>query len=150
MKRASMRLVSLVVFLMVSLGAQAQEFQISDIRVEGLQRVSAGSVFSALPVRVGDTLRGDDIQRATRALFRVGHFADVTMARDGDVLVIQVVERPAINEILIEGNRVIKTEALMDSLSDKGLAEGQICQRANPANIRQAMEQRSVGEIRYI
>src|SRR5690625_5449462 len=74
MKRASMRLVSLVVFLMVSLGAQAQEFQISDIRVEGLQRVSAGSVFSALPVRVGDTLRGDDIQRAARALFRAGHF----------------------------------------------------------------------------
>ena len=133
-----MRLVSLVVFLMVSLGAQAQEFQISDIRVEGLQRVSAGSVFSALPVRVGDTLRGDDIQRATRALFRVGHFADVTMARDGDVLVIQVVERPAINEILIEGNRVIKTEALMDSLSDNGLSEGQIFQRATLETISQS------------
>src|SRR5690625_1817405 len=121
MKRASMRLVSLVVFLMVSLGAQAQEFQISDIRVEGLQRVSAGSVCSALPVRVGDTLRGDDIQRATRALFRVGHFADVTLARDGDVLVIQVAERPAINDSLIEGKRVLRTDALMDRLSEIGM-----------------------------
>lgn len=144
-----MRLVSLVVLLVVSLGAQAQDFQISDIRVEGLQRVSAGSVFSALPVRVGDTLTGDDIQRATRALFRVGHFADVTMARDGDVLVIQVVERPAINEILIEGNRVIKTEALMDSLSDNGLSEGQIFQRATLETISQALEREYIGQGRY-
>src|SRR5690625_7585243 len=89
MKRASMRLVSLVVFLMVSLGAQAQEFQISDIRVEDMQRVSAGSVFSALPVRVGVTLRVYAIQRATRAMCRVGHFAAVTMARACAVMIIK-------------------------------------------------------------
>jgi outer membrane protein insertion porin family len=144
-----MRFISLVVLLLIALGVQAQEFQISDIRVEGLQRVSAGTVFSALPVRVGDTLTSDDIQRATRALFRVGFFADVTMVRDGDVLVVQVQERPAINEILIEGNKVIKTDALMDSLRGNGLAEGQIFQRATLETISQALEREYIGQGRY-
>ncbi|MDQ2075332.1 outer membrane protein assembly factor BamA [Marinimicrobium sp. ABcell2] len=144
-----MRFISLVVLLLISLGVQAQEFEISDIRVEGLQRVSAGSVFSALPVRVGDTLTSEDIQRATRALFRVGHFADVTMVRDGDVLVVQVKERPAINEIVIEGNKVIKTDALMESLRDNGLSEGQIFQRATLELISQSLEREYIGQGRY-
>ena len=92
-----MRVMSLMAALLLSAVVQAQSFQISDIRVEGLQRVSAGTVFSALPLRVGDQVTSEDIRMATRSLFQVGYFADVAMGRDGDVLVVKLEERPAIN-----------------------------------------------------
>ncbi|WP_341936605.1 outer membrane protein assembly factor BamA [Marinimicrobium sp. C2-29] len=144
-----MRVVSLFALLLLSATLQAQSFQISDIRVEGLQRVSAGSVFSALPLRVGDQVSAEDIQTATRALFKVGYFSDVAMGRDGDVLVVRVEERPAINEIEIEGNKVIKTEDLMTSLRDNDLFEGQIFQRATLEGISQSLEREYIGQGRY-
>lgn len=144
-----MRLFSAMLLLCFSIGVTAQSFQVSDIRVEGLQRVSAGTVFSALPVRVGDNLDSLDIQSATRALFQVGYFSDVTMARDGDVLIVRVKERPAINEITIEGNKVIKTEDLMDSLRDNDLSEGQIFQRATLEIISQSLEREYIAQGRY-
>ncbi|WP_198411199.1 outer membrane protein assembly factor BamA [Marinimicrobium alkaliphilum] len=144
-----MRILACLLLLTVSVVVQAQSFRVSDIRVEGLQRVSAGTVFSALPIRVGDTPDQADIQEATRELFRVGYFTDIAMARDGDVLVVTVTERPAINEITIEGNRVIQTEALMESLHDNGLSEGQIFQRATLDGISQALEREYVAQGRY-
>ncbi|RYZ84722.1 MAG: outer membrane protein assembly factor BamA, partial [Moraxellaceae bacterium] len=85
-----MRFFCCLLVLLTSLAAQAQTqtFRVSDIRVEGLQRVSAGTVFTALPVRVGDVLTQSDIQDATRELFKIGYFADVSIQRDGDVLVL--------------------------------------------------------------
>ena len=144
-----MRVMSLVAALLLSAVVQAQSFQISDIRVEGLQRVSAGTVFSALPLRVGDQVTSEDIRMATRSLFQVGYFADVAMGRDGDVLVVKLEERPAINEITIEGNKVIKTEDLMGSLRDSDLFEGQIFQRATLEGISQALEREYIGQGRY-
>jgi outer membrane protein insertion porin family len=79
MKRVSMRIVCYLSVLFLSVAAQAQSYRVSDIRVECLQRVSAGTVFSALPIRVGDTLTQSDIQNATRELFKVGYFADVAI-----------------------------------------------------------------------
>lgn len=146
-----MRFFCCLSLLLLCLTAQAQSdsFRVSDIRVEGLQRVSAGSVFSALPIRVGDVLTQDDIQHATRELFKVGYFADVSIGRDGDVLVLVIKERPAINAIEIEGNKVIKTENLLDSLKDNDLAEGQIFQRATLEGITQALQREYIGQGRY-
>lgn len=146
-----MRFFCCLSLLLLCLTAQAQSdsFRVSDIRVEGLQRVSAGSVFSALPIRVGDVLTPADIQHATRELFKVGYFADVSIGRDGDVLVLVIKERPAINAIEIEGNKVIKTENLMDSLKDNDLAEGQIFQRATLEGITQALQREYIGQGRY-
>lgn len=139
----------LFLFLSLAVHAQTESFRVSDIRVEGLQRVSAGSVFTALPIRVGDVLTQADIQSATRELFKVGYFADVSIGRDGDVLVLVIKERPAINVIEIEGNKVIKTENLMDSLKDNNLAEGQIFQRATLEGITQALQREYIGQGRY-
>lgn len=139
----------LFLFLSLAVHAQTESFRVSDIRVEGLQRVSAGSVFAALPIRVGDVLTQADIQSATRELFKVGYFADVSIGRDGDVLVLVIKERPAINVIEIEGNKVIKTENLMDSLKDNNLAEGQIFQRATLEGITQALQREYIGQGRY-
>ena len=84
--------------------AFAQGFVISDIRVEGLQRISAGSVFAALPVAVGDTVDELAIRSAARSLFASGNFDDIRIGRDGNVLVVVVAERPSISEINFEGN----------------------------------------------
>lgn len=146
-----MRFFCCLVVLLTSFAVQAQtqNFRISDIRVEGLQRVSAGTVFSALPVRVGDSVNQSDIQNATRELFKVGFFADVAIQRDGDVLVLVLKERPAINKIELEGNKAIKSENLMDSLKKNNLSEGQIFQRATLEGITQALQREYIAQGRY-
>jgi len=136
-------------FLSVAAQAQSQSFRVSDIRVEGLQRVSAGTVFTALPIRVGDLLTQDDIQNATRELFKIGYFADVAINRDGDVLVLVLKERPAINKIELEGNKAIKTDNLMDSLKKNNLSEGQIFQRATLEGITQSLQREYIAQGRY-
>jgi outer membrane protein insertion porin family len=139
------------VVLLTSFAVQAQSpnFRISDIRVEGLQRVSAGTVFSALPVRVGDSINQSDIQNATRELFKIGFFTDVAIERDGDVLVLVLKERPAISKIELEGNKAIKSENLMDSLKKNNLSEGQIFQRATLDGIAQALQREYIAQGRY-
>lgn len=149
MMRVSIRVFGCFLALFLSCTVYAQTFRVSDIRVEGLQRVSAGSVFSVLPIRVGDVLTQADIQSATRELFKVGYFSDVEIKRDGDVLVLVIKERPAINKIELKGNKAIKTENLMDSLKDNNLSEGQIFQRATLEGITQALQREYVNQGRY-
>ena len=146
-----MRFFCCLVLLLTSFAVQAQSpnFRISDIRVEGLQRVSAGTVFSALPVRVGDSINQSDIQNATRELFKIGFFTDVAIERDGDVLVLVLKERPAISKIELEGNKAIKSENLMDSLKKNDLSEGQIFQRATLDGIAQALQREYIAQGRY-
>ncbi|WP_394987023.1 outer membrane protein assembly factor BamA [Cellvibrio sp.] len=144
-----MRVIGCFLALFLSFAVQAQTFRVSDIRVEGLQRVSAGTVFSAMPIRVGDVLNQADIQNATRELFKIGYFSDVAIKRDGDVLVLVIKERPAINNIELKGNKAIKTENLMDSLKDNNLSEGQIFQRATLEGITQALQREYVNQGRY-
>lgn len=108
---------------------QAQSFEpfvISDIRVDGLQRISAGTVFTYLPLEMGDRVGRGEAADAIRALFRTGFFSDVRLDRQGNgILVVTVTERPAINSITLSGNRDIRTEELMQGLSGIGLSEGE-------------------------
>lgn len=142
----------LLLFLLIGFLATApavQAFVVSDIRIDGLQRVSAGTVFNALPVEVGDNIELPDIARATRALYRTGYFNDIRMAREGDILVVSVVERPLISSIEIRGNKAIKTEHLMTGLKHSGLAEGEIFQQATLEAIRLELERQYVAQGRY-
>ncbi|GAB3386300.1 outer membrane protein assembly factor BamA [Lysobacter fragariae] len=99
-------------------------FTISDIRIDGLQRISAGTVFTYLPVERGDTLDSAKAAAAIRALYKTGFFEDVRLDRQGSILVVTVAERPAINKITITGNKDIKTDDLMHGLKENGMAEG--------------------------
>ena len=146
MTRVRFFLFTLLLFPVI---ATAQAFRVNDIRIEGLQRVSAGTVFSAMPVRVGETIDGVTIRQATRDLFRTGYFADIAMGREGNVLVVSVKERPAISEIEIEGNKAIKTEDLKRGMTDNGLAEGQIFKRATLEGLSQELERQYVAQGRY-
>ncbi|WP_105101380.1 outer membrane protein assembly factor BamA [Microbulbifer pacificus] len=135
--------------LALPITAYAQSFVVNDIRVEGLQRVSAGTVFAALPVRVGDQVESVEIQSATRALFRTGYFQDIQIGRENGVLVITVRERPAISKIEITGNKAIKTEDLLKGMNDNGLAEGQIFKRATLEGLAQELQRQYVAQGRY-
>ena len=142
------RLLALLLLLLAPL-ASAQTFIISDIRVEGLQRISAGSVFAALPVAVGDTIDGRAVRAAARSLFATGNFDDIRIGRDGNVLVVIVAERPSISEINIEGNKAIETEALLDGLKGAGLAVGQVFQRSTLEGMQLELQRQYVQQGRY-
>ncbi len=124
---------SLIFFLglMVAVvGSHAAEFVVRDIQVEGLQRISAGTVFNYLPVQVGASISEKDYPEIIRALFKTGFFTDVNLERKGNVLVVTVAERPAIAEVKIAGNSDISSEDLKKALTDVGLAEGRVFDRA--------------------
>ncbi len=104
-------------------------FTVSDIRVDGLQRIGAGTVFTYLPIERGDTINQTRIGEAVRALYRTGFFEDIQVGRQGNILVVTVVERPAINKLTLTGNKDIKTEDLTRGLTDIGLAEGETFDR---------------------
>jgi len=124
-------------------------FVISDIRVEGLQRVSAGTVFGAVPYSVGDNVGAEEIRTITRSLFQTETFDDVQIGRDGNVLVIVVKERPTIDSIEFEGNKAIKTEALIEGLQGSGLSEGQIFKKVTLDQIASDLERQYVSQGRY-
>ena len=121
-------------------GAQAQSFDVSDIRVEGLQRVSAASVFNAFPVSANDRVSEQQLASAARDLFATGLFEDVSLAREGDVLIIQVVERPTIARLSITGNQKLSEEDLRNGLRESGLSEGQVLQLSTLEEIQRELE----------
>jgi outer membrane protein insertion porin family len=102
----------------------ATQFTVGDIRIEGLQRISEGTVYNYLPVNIGDRLDQRRLDEALRALYATGFFRDIELRRDGGTLVIAVLERPSIESFTIEGNKDIKTEDLEKSLRNVGLARG--------------------------
>ena len=146
--RCTLPLSALALALAISVHA-AEPFQASDIRIDGLKRVSSGSVFDALTIQPGDRVTEADISLATRALFETGFFDQVEVRADGDVLVIEVTERPAVSRIDIEGNQAIKTDDLLDSLRRAGIVEGDVLKRATLDQLEQAIQRQYTSRGRY-
>ncbi|THK43272.1 outer membrane protein assembly factor BamA [Methylophaga sp. SB9B] len=124
------QIITALTLIWLSSAAWAEEFIIKDIRVEGLQRISAGTVFNFLPVRVGDELTENDVRGIIRSLFKSKYFNDVEVERDDGVLVIKVSERPAISSIEFVGNKDLDSDELTKSLRQIGFAEGQVFEQA--------------------
>lgn len=120
---------SLLIFALLSLTTVAksfESFEVQDIRLDGADRISHGTIFTYLPIEKGDTVDKRSTSRSVKSLFRTGYFSDVKLFREGNILVIKVVERPAIASIAIDGNKAIKTEELMGGLRNIGLIEGEV------------------------
>ena len=149
MKGLLRTLLPALVLALASLSASAETFRVSDIQVEGLQRVSAGNVFSALPIEVGDQVDDVTAADAIRNLFQTGLFADISLAREGDVLIVSVEERPSIARIEVEGNQNIETEQLMEGMRQAGVEEGQIFQRATLERLELEILRSYVAQGRY-
>lgn len=139
----------LVVLMVATTSVPAGQFRISDIRVEGLQRIEPGTIFNYLPVQVGDTTTDDVTASIIRTLYATGFFKDVRVERDGTVLVIWVQERPAIAEIRISGNKDIDTDQLKEALKDTGLAEGHTFDRSVLDRIEVELERQYYARGKY-
>jgi outer membrane protein insertion porin family len=109
---------------------RAADFTVGNIKVEGLQRISPGTVFNYLPINIGDELTPAKIRRAIEALYATGFFRDIEMRRRGNTLIVVVMERPSIESFQVTGNKAIKTKNLMKSLRNVGLAPGKIFNRS--------------------
>lgn len=119
-------LTSLLLGLFSTTAWALEPFEVKDIRVEGIQRIEPGTVFSYLPVKVGDTLNDEKAAAAIRALYATGFFKDVHLEHKGNVLIVVVQERPAISEIDITGAKDISKDQLKEGLKQIGLAESRI------------------------
>ncbi len=143
--------------LVVSTGAaRAQEtasladFTVTDIRVEGLQRITEGAVFNQLPVNIGDRLTPQRVREALRALNATGFFRDVELRRDEPgVLIVVVQERPTIRDFKVTGNKEVKSDDLVTSLRKVGLASGKILDRSTLEDARQFLVDQYFSRGRY-
>lgn len=124
------RLVALALLMMWGVAEARDPVTVRDIRIEGIQRIEAGTVFSYLPIRAGDVLDGDRSDQALKALFDTGFFKDVRLELEGDVLVVIVEERPSIASIEVEGSKEFPADALKSSLQELGLGIARTFDRA--------------------
>src|SRR5688572_17312203 len=126
-----------------------EEFVVGDIRLEGLQRISEGTVYNYLPINIGDRLDQRRVSEALRALYDTKFFRDVEMRRDGGTLVIAVLERPSIESFEIKGNKDIKTEDLQKSLRNVGLATGKNFDRSVLEEVQQYLTEQYFSRGKY-
>ncbi|HSY08551.1 MAG TPA: outer membrane protein assembly factor BamA [Steroidobacteraceae bacterium] len=129
--------------------ADQHNFTVGDIRVEGLQRVSEGTVYNYLPVNIGDVLTPQRVREAVRALYATGFFRDVQLRREGTTLVVVVQERPSIESFEITGNKDIKTEDLQKSLRNVGLAAGKTFDRSVLEDVQQYLTDQYFSRGKY-
>lgn len=135
--------------LVCSTPSWADVFVVKDIRVEGLERIDAGTVYNDLPVKVGDTFDTDETADVIRTLYRSGFFSDIILARDGNILVVKVVERPAIAYVKVSGNSDIETEDLLEALKNVGISEGSTFDPSILERVEQEMEQQYFSQGKY-
>ncbi len=145
-----LRLVLIIFLLSSNLFSQTKDsWVIEDIRITGLQRVSAGSVFAVMPIGLGDLVSKDRFKEITLSIFETEKFDDVKLGRDGNTLLIDLLERPTIDEIFIEGNKQIKTEALLDGLKNSGIFEGALYKRSVFESLSVELERQYASQGRY-
>jgi outer membrane protein insertion porin family len=142
-------LAGLVSALIASSAAAFDPFVVRDIRVEGIQRTEAGTVFSYLPVKVGDTLTDDKAAQAIKLLFGTGFFKDVRLEVEGNVLVVQIEERPAIASLEFTGTRAFDKENLRKGLREVGLSESRIFDRSLVERAEQELKRQYLSQGHY-
>ncbi|WP_425435868.1 outer membrane protein assembly factor BamA [Methylobacillus rhizosphaerae] len=142
--------IPLLILALYSTSALAQEsFVVKDIRVEGLQRTEAGTVFNYLPVRVGDTMTEEKATQAIKSLYGTGFFKDVRIESDGGVLVVLVQERSAIAQLVFNGNKSFPTDKMKEGLKQIGLAEGLIFDQSMLDRAEQEIKRQYLAQGKY-
>jgi len=142
-------LATLIASLAVSSAWAFEPFSIKDIRVEGIQRTEAGTVFSYLPVKVGDTMTDEKAAQAIKSLFATGFFKDVRVEADQGVLVVVVQERPAISQIDFIGMKEFDKDQIKKALKETGIAEGRIFDRSLLEKAEQEMKRQYLSRGKY-
>lgn len=127
----------------------AEPFVVRDIRVEGIQRTEAGTVFSYLPVKVGDTMTDDKTSAAIKALYATGFFKDVRIEAQDGVLIVTVEERPSIAKVTISGTKEFSEDDLKKGLKEAGLAEGRVLDRSLLEKAEQELQRQYFNRGKY-
>jgi len=152
-KRARAAVSALVASLVasaVSCAAWAVEpFVVRDIRVEGVQRTEPGTIFSYLPIKVGDRVTDEKISDAVKALYATGFFRDVRLEAQGDVLIVAVQERPTISSLSFSGNKEFDTDTIKKALKDIGIAEARIFDRSALDRAEQELKRQYITRGKY-
>ena len=149
MKKLTLAPLALFLLLHFQAALAITPFVITDIRVEGLERLEAGTVFNYLPLKVGDELNDEEARLSIKELFGTGFFKSVELEQDGTVLVVVVVERPSIAELTITGNRALETGALTEGLEAAGLVQGRIFNSASLDRVEQEIKNTYLSLGRY-
>lgn len=142
-------LAGLVAALFASGASAFDSFVVNDIRVEGIQRTEAGTVFSYLPVKVGDTMTNEKAAQAIKALFATGFFKDVRIEVEGGVLIVALEERPAIAQIDFVGLKEFDKDQLKKGLKDIGIADSRIFDRATLDKAEQELKRQYLSRGKY-
>ena len=142
-------LVAACICLWAGIAHAFDPFVVRDIRVEGIQRIEAGTVFSYLPVKVGETMTDEKAAAAIKALFATGFFKDVRLEVQRDVLIVMVQERPAVSQIDFIGNKEFDKDALTKGLREIGLAEGRSFDKALLDQAEQEIKRQYLSRGRY-
>jgi outer membrane protein insertion porin family len=135
--------------VLLAQAAISEDFTVSNIRIQGLQRISEGTVYNYLPVNIGDHLNAQRVREAMRALYATGFFRDVELRRDGNVLIVAVAERPSLESVDIKGNKDIKTEDLQKSLRNVGLSAGKTFDRSTLDEVTQYLTDQYYSRGKY-
>jgi len=129
--------------------SEEDKWLVEDIRISGLQRVSAGSIFNVMPISVGDNVDKYELRDAAKTIFKTGQFDDIQIGRDGNTLIISIVERPSIASIELDGNKAIKAEDILKGLNEAGLAEGQVFKRSVLNGLALEIQRQYISQGRY-
>jgi len=143
------RLLASALFFIAVLAHASDAFVVRDIRVEGIQRVEAGTVFSYLPIKIGETVTDEKAAAAVRALFATGFFKDVRLEVDRDVLIVVVEERPAISSIDFTGMKEFEKEPVLKGFKEVGLAESRIFDRSILERAEQELKRQYLNKGKY-
>src|SRR4249920_3173078 len=142
-------LIALLFALAPALASAITPFVVKDIRVEGVQRTEAGTVFSYLPIKVGDTIDDEKVAAAIKALFATGFFRDVRLEVEDGVLLVIVQERPTISKVDISGNKEFDTDTLKKALKEIGVADARIFDRSALDRAEQEIKRQYLARGRY-
>lgn len=147
----SLKRTVLTFILLIAISGQvmADTFVVQKIQINGLQRVSQGTVLNYLPVQIGDTLNTDDTSKIISALYQTGFFSSINISRNANTLIINVTERPTIGSIKITGNKMINTKDLTKALNGFGVAEGQVYDPSLLDNIKLSLQKQYYQEGNY-
>lgn len=149
MNKTSSSLAAIVFMLLAQIAIAQQSFVVSDVRVKGLQRISAGAIFNYLPVKVGDTFDPATSSELIKELYKTGFFKNIELGTDGTAIVIDVEEYPSINSIEFEGNKLIKEEALRDALSQNDFVEGRVFKPNVLDQVKQELKRQYLNQGKY-
>ena len=139
----------LSVFTFESANSEAADITVGDIRLEGLDRISEGTVYTYLPIDIGDSFYPAKATQLIKSLYQSDFFETIDVGLDGSVLVVKVKERPAISSITFDGNKAIESADLTNALRGSGIAKGQVYNRSVVEGLERELKEQYLSRGKY-